>query len=165
MEMIFANTRDQAFLAMVIQEASKVAKQEDTYVGRTALQKVMYFLKALNVPINYRFDIYRYGPFCQEILDDVNILIVEAVIKDKSSSRRKYSNYAPDINTNELITNFTDIETHRKKVKSIVNAFIPLKPKELELLSTLDYLYRWFKASGAKMPFKEKVVDRFLMVI
>lgn len=164
MAFLISETKDQAILTMVIQEASKIAKQKDKYVGRTALQKILYFLKVLDVKISYRFEIYHYGPFCSEILNDVDILMADEVIKDISSTPDKYSNYEPSINADELLAKHKDIEDVRAKVRLLVNALIPCTPEQLELLATLDYLYRWFKASGGSGPYKEMIVNELLRI-
>jgi hypothetical protein len=36
-------------------------------LGRTAIQKILYFLQALNVPMRYRFDVHDHGPFARRL--------------------------------------------------------------------------------------------------
>ena len=94
MSLCLTGTQDHSLLAMVVQEARRAAETWGGFVGRTAVQKMMYFLKATGVPMTYRFDIYHYGPFCEEILRDVEWLIADGVITDLSDKPEKYSNYA-----------------------------------------------------------------------
>src|SRR6266852_325989 len=43
-----------------------------TRLGRTALMKCLFFLKAVeHVPLPYSFGLYTYGPFDSDVLDDL----------------------------------------------------------------------------------------------
>ena len=165
MPLFLAHTWNQALLAAVIEEAGTVAKEQDSYVGRTALQKVMYFLKVAGVPMGYRFEIHNFGPFCDSILSDAEVLLADDVIVDRSSNIKKYSNYAPGNSSPELIEmHGAEIEKCRPQIRNVVQKLVPLKPDHLELLATLDFAYRWIKASGTPGPFHDRVVDRFVEI-
>jgi uncharacterized protein YwgA len=58
-ELFFSKTQEHALLALVIKEAQ--AAKSVGYFGRTALQKVVYFLKALGLPTRYQFEVHHYG--------------------------------------------------------------------------------------------------------
>ena len=160
--LLLTDNRDQALLAMTVEEARNIADEERTYVGRTVVQKAMYFLRTVGVPMNYRFDIYHYGPFCQPILQDVDWLLADSVIIDKSNEPEKYSNYAPGDNLKELLDMHREsIEPYRDTVRAIVSMLIPMGPNRMELFSTLDYIYRQEKAAGRTSGWKEAILPRF----
>jgi hypothetical protein len=46
----------------------------------------------------------------------------------------------------------------------VVQTLLPLESEHLELLATLDYLYRQKRAGGGSGPRKNGVIDRFLEV-
>ena len=46
----------------------------------------------------------------------------------------------------------------------VVTGLLPLEPDHLELVATLDYLYRQKKAGGGSGPWKNSVIDRFIQV-
>ena len=162
MSLLFSKTRDQALLAFVIKEASERAQSSGTFVGRTALQKMLYFLNIQGVKMAYRFSIYYYGPFSENILRDVDWLMADGVLEDKSSDPNRYSNYSPGPAIDELISMHEEsIESDRQTIQTVVSALIKLKPDQLELMATLDYIYRQQHASGAAGPFKERVISRF----
>lgn len=165
MAILLTGTRDQALLAMVIQEAHQIAKQQRGFVGRTAVQKIMYFLKAIGIPMDYSFDIYHYGPFADEILRDMEWLQADGVITDQSQKPDVYSDYAPAQMIQELLDRHSDsLEPLRGKVRNLVQVLIPLRPERLELLATLDYIYRQERASRARGPWKDSVVERLLQL-
>jgi uncharacterized protein len=162
MGLVLTGSRDHALLALSIQEAHRVASKQQGYVGRTAVQKIMYFLQAMGVAMGYRFDIYHYGPFCEDILADVDWLVADEVVKDTSPDQSRYSRYAPGPAINELLSRHTQtVERHREQVRRVVHALVPLKPEHMELIATLDYLYRQRRASGGPGPWKPAVLARF----
>jgi uncharacterized protein len=151
--------RDQALLAQVIAECSRVAAKERAFFGRTALQKIMYFLKALGVPMSYRFTIHHYGPFCQEILRDVEWLLADEVIRDTSERHPKYSNYSPDTHFDSFIAGFRPgFEEFHETITDVAESMASLRPEYLELLATLHHLYRSLKATRDRGPWKENVL-------
>lgn len=163
MDLLLSNTKDQALLAFIIKEAYEVARKQGNFVGRTAIQKILYFLKVTGIETNYRFDIYHYGPFCAEILRDIDILMADGVIKDISNNPQKYSNYAPSGAIQELLQQHKDAFP-TDPIQKLVGAFISMRPEELELLATLDYVYRKEKAGSEKTPSKEQVLSSFFKV-
>lgn len=161
MELLLTGNHDQALLSMVIEEARAAAEEQNGFVGRTAVQKILYFLKTRGVPMGYRFDIYHYGPFCEDVLRDADWLLADGVIEDLSPNGR-YSNYAPGPALPQILEPHREtLEPLREKVREIVRALVPLRPEHLELIATLDYLHRWFLASGGNGPWKDRVVSRF----
>lgn len=162
MSLVIATTQDQALLALVIKKSQEAAQARGAFVGRTALQKLLYFLKVLGVPMNYRFDIYNYGPFCAEIMSDAEVLLADDVIVDSSNDRNKYSNYAPGRCCAELLDGHAGfVGKVEDKVSKVAKALAPLRPEHLELLATLHYAHRWVRASGGKGPWRRKTIRRF----
>jgi uncharacterized protein YwgA len=163
MEPILTGTRDEALIAMVIKDAAELAKTSSNYVGRTFVQKVMYYLKTRGVGMSYKFDIYHYGPYCQEIVVDIEWLSADKVISDSSNNKQKYSNYAPGPAMDELIElNRSSLAANEAVIRETVEALLPLSPDTLELLATLDYVYRAELAKGTKTNLKEATVDQFI---
>jgi hypothetical protein len=155
--------RDQALLALVIKEAGQeLETSREGYLGRTALQKILYFLQVFGVPMRYRFDVHHYGPFCSQILSDVDWMAVTEAIEDKSTDSDRYSNYRIEDAGEALITEFgEEIEPYRETVHDIVSALAPWTPQSLELLSTLHYAYRELSVSLQRSPKKKELIERF----
>jgi uncharacterized protein YwgA len=162
MNLLLTGTWEHALLAMVTKEAAEVTRTEGGYLGRTAIQKILYFLQALDVPMRYRFDVYHYGPFCNNILGDIEWLMADDVIVDSSNKPGKYSRYTPGSACEELIDMHADkIRDYREKIKNTVQALLPLEPDHLELIATLDYAFREKKATFGGKPPKDVVISRF----
>jgi uncharacterized protein YwgA len=122
----------------------------------------MYFLRVLEVPMRYQFDLHTYGPFCEQILNDMEWLLADGVVRDRSDNPGRYSNYGPGESIDELLAKYRkDIEPFRGRVRDVVEALVPLRPERLELMATLDYLYRQRKAGKVKGQLKTAVLIRF----
>src|SRR5262245_4891946 len=161
MALQLTGTWEQAVLAATV----RAAANKDGFLGRTALQKILYFLQASGLPMRYRFDIYHYGPYCSRISRDVEWLIADGVLKDASPNTEKYANYRISNAADELIQmHQAELQPHLATIDKVVKVLLPLRPERLEMLATLDYLYRQLKVGGGSGPWKERVVDRFLEV-
>jgi len=157
-------TRDQALLALVVKEAGQELETSgEGYLGRTALQKILYFLEVFDVPVGYQFDVHHYGPFCSQILSDVEWMTATEAIEDKSTSPDKYSNYRIGKKGEEVISAFNDeLKPYRRTIRDIVSALLPGTPESLELLSTLHYSYRELSVSLERAPRRSELIERFL---
>lgn len=163
MPLHLTGTWEHALLAATAKAAA--TSGEGGYLGRTALQKILYFLQIAGVPMKYSFDIYHYGPFCDRICRDVELLFADEVLKDASSSPEKYSNYRPDAGASKLIQSHASaLEPYQATIDKVVRSLLPFRPEHLELLATLVYLFRQLKAGGGPGPWKERVIDRLVQV-
>ena len=82
----------------------------------------------------------------------------EEVLKEE----KKYSDYHTAGKAAEFTGKYsTTLNKYRSKVKIIVEAMLPLDPDSLELIATLDFAYRWVRATGGKGPWKTRVIERF----
>lgn len=162
-----SNRPELAIMACAIQKAQEVfaAQSGGGYLGRTALQKIMYFLVRKGVPLPYTFEIYHYGPFCSDIYHDVECLQADGVVIDKAEPSDQYWNYAPGSNMQQLVSEFWEcIKPYEAEIAQVASIFADLPPQDLELIATLDYLYQDEKFRYARPPEKRAVVDRFVGV-
>jgi hypothetical protein len=158
MELTFADTRDQALVALAIQKASA----HSAYLGRTAVQKIVYFLKVADVPMDYRFEIYHYGPFSDALRSDIGWLLADEVISDRSDDPSTHSNYVPGPAFENLMGKYRDDLAHYENTIQAVVSALPLSnSKQMEMIATLDYLYRATKASHPSGPYRDTVISRF----
>lgn len=163
MPRLFTGTWEHALLAAVVAEVSTAPQVG--YFGRTALQKIVYFLQIAGVPMRYAFDLYHYGPYCDRVSGDGELLVADGVLKDGSPNPERYSDYRPDEGADELIrSRAAELEPHLGKIRAVVQNLLPLEPKRLELLATLDYVYRELRGRGGPGPWAERAVVRFLEV-
>lgn len=61
--------RKQVIVALVRQAHSRVEQ-----LGKTQFQKLIYFLQEQGVPLEYKYEIYHYGPYSFELANDLGSL-------------------------------------------------------------------------------------------
>ncbi|MCR4418618.1 MAG: hypothetical protein QHH27_01620 [Clostridia bacterium] len=110
-------------------------------VGHTLLQKLFYFLEhGKGRDLGYRYRLYHYGPYCQEVWADLSYLEdVGAVSIRGGPNGYGYHIYArEDI---KGLVSFAD-EDLRKQVNSLVEFLGGRSARELECLATTHYVYK-----------------------
>lgn len=159
MTLQFQHSWERALVAATIAEATKACPE--CKIGRTAIQKLVYFMQVLGVPMRYNFEIYHYGPFCSSIASDLEWLLADEIVVNDSQSDDKY-NYRTTAGYDKLSKKFPiEFEQHGKIISAVTEAFGDLSPSILELIATLDYSFRWVRACGGTGPWKQRTVDKF----
>jgi hypothetical protein len=163
MALVLTGTWEQALLVSVAQVTA--LESNSCCLGRAALQKLLYFLQVSGVPMRYRFDTYPSGPYCERIVRDVDLLLADGVLQEASANPEKCSRLVPGAAAAELTRlHSVELEQQGNTVKSVVKALLPFNPGRLEMLATLDYLYRQLLAGGGSGPWKERVIARLLEI-
>jgi hypothetical protein len=135
------------------------------YLGRTAMQKLVYFAKVLGVPIPCSFEIYTYGPYSDTVTFSVDSLLADDVLTDISNNPLSYSNYRLGQNAGEILGRYDDlIEPHRAKIDAVVKSLGNFEPQELELIATLHFIHHRLKQILRRPPQKAEVVEEFQRV-
>lgn len=162
MTLLLPHRWEHALVAATVKATSD--RNPNCTLGRTAIQKILYFMKVLGVPMRYDFDIHHFGPFCSEVTSDVEWLLADDVIFDQSE-KESASNYKPGRNADELSHKFSDrLDQHSSTIQMVCNALSDMSPRTLELISTIDFSYRWVKARGGIGPWKPCVVQKFKQI-
>jgi uncharacterized protein len=113
-------------------------------IGRTGVMKLLYFLQVLrNVPLDYRFTLYSYGPFDSEVLSDLaNSEALEVV----STTIIQFSGgYGYEIKPGRNARMLQDREAiflneHQQDIDWVIGEFGGLNSGQLELVSTIVYV-------------------------
>lgn len=160
-QIFFADKIADALLAYLIKSYNEAS---DRTLGRTILQKLCYFAKASGVPLPFRFEIYHYGPFSQEIFYRTEDLLLDGVIEDRSSGHGR-SDFVSGPNLDSFLNRFGEaIRQHETNLKRVATMFSRLDPSQMELVSTIHYMHsshrEWFK----EVPSKNAVVASVLQV-
>ncbi len=159
MSLLLPHNWEHALIANVVEVAKHECSKQ--YLGRTAIQKMIYFLKVMRVPMRFNFRIHHYGPFCDEIASSLDWLQADHIIKDQATSER-YSDFTADTNWAELRQRYdVQLSEHYETICSIVKILAPLEPRNLELIATLDFSYRWIRARGGSGPWKDATITKF----
>lgn len=139
-DIVYSNDLCSAFLTSIVKSFEE--RHPGQYLGRTAMQKLAYFAKALDVPIPCSFGIYTYGPYSDTITFSVESLLADEVLVDWSTNQ-KYSNYRTGSNSAELLRAYAEeVEPYDDSINSIVETLGKFDPSDLELIATLHFVAR-----------------------
>lgn len=159
MSLLLEHRWEHALIAAVI-EAAK-ASCPNCYLGRTAIQKLVYFLNVLEVPMEFRFRIHHFGPYCDELAGAIDWLQADDIVVDESQTSR-YSSFRPGVNWSELKSRFQpQLDQWSETIRSVAKALGSMDPATLELIATLDYSFRWVQARGGNGPWRDQTIAKF----
>lgn len=157
-DIVYSNDLCSAFLTAIVKSFEEHFPAR--YLGRTAMQKLTYFSKVLDVPIPCSFGIYTYGPYSDTITFSVESLLADEVLVDRSTNP-KYSNYRTGSNSIELLNAYSDeISPHKGTIDRIVEALGEFDPTDLELIATLHFVARRQKMRTGELN-KSTVITEF----
>ena len=110
-------------------------------LGRTAMMKYLYLLQTLRrVPLGYRFELYLYGPYTTDVLDDI------ASAEQWGLLREEAAEYGYRIHPCELEENLPQkaksfAERYREEIEWVISKFSRFSAAELELIGTIFWVY------------------------
>jgi uncharacterized protein YwgA len=158
-DLVYSNDTCSAFLAAIVRSFEE--NYPRGYLGRTAIQKLAYFAKAIGVPIPCSFDIYTYGPYSDTVTFSMESLMADDVVVDRSS-KPDYSSYRLGENAAELLHAFDgEIGPHTSAIDQVVRALGGFKPQALELIATLHFIAKRQRQIRRKEPSKPEVINEF----
>lgn len=131
--------------------------------SRKSLQKLVYFIEAAGVPLEYNFRMHLYGPYCEELTYDIPDLESEGVIA-ACEGERGWTVYKPGEMVGYYLTESSiDFGRYKELIDKVVDEFGSELPDELELLATthkvaqdLQELFGFNENSVIKSVFKIK---------
>jgi uncharacterized protein YwgA len=139
-ELVYSNDQCCAFLTAIVKAFQ--THHPTSYLGRTAMQKLAYFIQALGVPVPCSFGIYTYGPYSDTVSFAVESLLADDVIED-ASSNPKYSNYQLGRNAPLVFSNFVEeLRPHEAAINRTVKLLGAFSPNDLELIATVHFIAR-----------------------
>ncbi len=147
-----------ALIAKFAQSFQKINRQ----FGKTALQKMVYlFQEIYKVDCDFRFDLYTYGPFTSQLLNDLDFTEHIGGVK-VSRVNASYGGYeiAPGEDVEYILKkaeNFINNSDVNEKLAQLINDFGCFSAAELELRSTIVYVDRDLQRNGPRSDMKEIV--------
>lgn len=134
-----------------------------TDLGKTAIMKIAYMLQQVKkIDLGYDFEIYTYGPYSSEVMDDID----ELVNNDFAYSEMyRYSNYV-GYKLNISDSGKTAIIQLSTREKNSINEILEFSDgksaRDLELYSTIVFvssLYAQNKLDSGQASVSDKVHD------
>ena len=122
-------------------------------IGRTALMKYMYFLQTLrDVPLEYHFSMYSYGPFDSDVLSDLSSAEALGLVSTTYVTyaggygyeiRPTASEPSKSKETQQFLTKVQD------DIDWLFKQFGSLNSGQLELASTIIFVDQEFSEAGS----------------
>lgn len=160
MNILLCDSFDNAIIAYIVKKWSEV--KTNIALGRTMVQKICYFLKAKGIPLDFKFDIYHYGPYSQELYFRMDELLADDIVLDKSEHKSK-SKYVPGNQLDELLSKY-NISNYEKDIDDIINLFNQFHPTEMELLATIHYLQNTSTKYYGTPPQKDEIINKVISI-
>lgn len=133
---------------------SKISiEQEGKHLGKTAMMKLLFILERVyKVPLDYDFSIYTYGPYCADVMADIDMAFSQKAI---SVVREHYQpsivgyNITPSEKAAFFISQEKDfLDRYKKEINEVLDFFGDKNARELELYSTIIYVYGTFSENA-----------------
>jgi len=134
----------------LIAELARAQKQRGFSLGKTALQKEVYFLQTLyGVDCGYEFTLYTYGPFSSLLLADLDSVSVLGGVDVQYDSGLGGYRIIPGPENAKVIKSANGFLSEiRDPIESVIAEFGPLYARDLELLATIVFAEREARESG-----------------
>lgn len=116
-------------------------KEKGSWCGETHIQKAAYFLQNLfNVPLDYEFVLYRYGPFSFELSDEIMRMRADGLLK--YAPKPPYgTSFHVDTNSEHLRLKLTKTTSrYSPSIELLTREIGNMGVKELEKLATAMYV-------------------------
>jgi len=118
-------------------------------MGKTALMKFVFFLQeSFDMDLDYDFNIYTYGPYDGEVLEDLDAVAFEGLADTEFYIADGYSGYKINLTENSkgIVKDLS--EEDQEKIDAVINLFGHETATRLELLSTIVYVANRFEKHG-----------------
>ena len=117
---------------------SYLAENLEFIKGKKAYQKLVYFSKAIGIPLNESYKLYYYGPYSQQVADELEECLNYGIL-DKSEEAFYFN---AGIKSKEVLEkNKKDIYAYKERLEKIIKTFGECDPMELEILATVHFIY------------------------
>ena len=127
----------------LIAELATQLEDKCNQFGKTILEKVVYLLQVVyDVDCGYEFSLYNYGPFCSELLSDLDYVNSLGGVTIVAGHWGGYD-IKPGLKKDYIISRGIDfINNNIDSIQEVVDNFGTYSAKELELRSTIVYADR-----------------------
>lgn len=141
---------------LVVYELLRRVSSEHHELGKTKLQKLVYFLQQLDADLGYRFELHKYGPYSYDLAGDLSVLENLEVIRvhrEPGGSGYQISEARRPVDVSEALLRRTETALNR-----VVGTLAPLGAQELEVMATVHFIAQALRRRNRE-PRREEVLD------
>ena len=145
----------------VIPHLAHELREASPQFGKTALQKMVYLLQEVNdVPLGYRFSLYNYGPYAQELASDLALVEALGAVKvtyvEEDPGGYEITDGPNSARIRERGGEF--LAEHKSKIDHAISSFGHLRARVLELYTTAIFVAHSL-SQGGNPPTIKKTID------
>ncbi|SRR6266446_2325044 len=134
-----------------------------TIPGKKVIQKLVYFLKEAGLPVRFRFQWHKFGPYSEELAYYVDDLVAEGLVQSIPTPIGLNEDDASGLQYNFRLTEkgkgiLSDlrIQTQEaKKVQLILDLMKDVSPQNFELYASVHYLVKFYSTKQERTRFPE----------
>lgn len=137
----------------LIAELTKRLDSVSLHFGKTALQKLVFFLQEIyQVDCGYDFELYTYGPYDSQLVSDLDLIehwgcVSVTRVNDLLGGYRIRPTEAVD-SIRGKAAEFLDHEKTKQALANLVLTYGSMTARDLELRATTVYVARNFQRKG-----------------
>ncbi len=144
-----------AIRCALLQKLVERAHERGYDIGRTKLQKLVFFLQDLAPVPKYRYELRHYGPYSYELSSDVEKLASLGFIETQHDSSGYGYHIYPG---HRSILDSAALAGFEQFVNEVVNNFAPLETRQLEIMSAIRFVDEILVSKGRR-PEQTEVLD------
>jgi len=129
--------------ALIVLLAEKM-QERGIWFGKTALQKLIYLLQVVyKVPLKYQFSLYIHGPFCSDLMDDLDYLAaLDGVSVTYNHNINGYS-ISPSKEAELIKSKAREfLADYKEQIDMLLDNFGFMRARDLELRTTIIFVDR-----------------------
>lgn len=149
-------------IGVIVHLLTQLMKNGVDRIGKTAMQKYVYFLQEFGVNLNYRYEMYYYGPYCFEFSNDLDILNLLGVISIEDNPTTYGFSIKPSDNADKYRKQAEErdtLESCQSSFDKLLEIFGNCSTKELELYATMHFVDRILKKRGKNANHKSVIQE------
>lgn len=145
--------------ALIVALAKEFQRTGDI-LGKTALQKLVYFLESVfGIDAGYEFSLYTYGPFCAELLHDLDVVEAIGGVRVDYDAALNWYQISPGPRADWIEDRGSEfLREAMGSIDKVVGDYGRSSAKELELHATVVFAQRQARLAG-NTPRDEELVD------
>ncbi|MGO9862979.1 MAG: hypothetical protein ACLPLR_05160 [Terriglobales bacterium] len=134
----------------------ELVQEAQARLGKTQVQKLVYFAQQCGVPLGYEYEIYHYGPYSFELSHDLGSLDSLGILNVDNDP----SGFGFDISAGKFAERFKVEPKYQKKIEMVADQFGLNTPAQLEVKATIHFVHSVIKKKVAAGKIKSEVIQK-----
>ncbi|SRR5713101_4497115 len=133
-----------------------LAQSAQTRLGKTQVQKLVYFAQNSAVPLEYGYEIYHYGPYSFDLARELGSLDALGVLNVESDP----NGFGFDISVGKFAEKFKLEAKYQRKIEKVIDQFGRDTAAQLEVKATIHFVYSVIKKRIPSGKIKAEVIKK-----